>query len=236
MGHFSVEIYAPPGSALSENQHAEDRALMTSSHRLLPAASRFSLHPGTIIPASLVTAINSEAPGPVIAQVTQGVYDSATGDRLLIPQGARLIGAYRSATRYGQSRIAVTWSRVVMPDGRQIVLDEIAVDGAGASGVTGRVDNQWGEVFGAAALGTLINVAAATTEDRTSIGLTYGDVGVYAGADLAADATREGVQRAANAVSGRVVERGLSVPPTIQVAAGARVSAMVTREVDIPSM
>lgn len=122
-----------------------------------------------------------------------------------------------------------------MPDGRQIVLDELAVDGAGASGVTGKVDNHWGEVFGAAALGTLINLAAATTEDRASIGLTYGGVGVYAGDDPAAEAAREGVQRAASAVSGRVVERGLAVPPTIKVVAGARVSILVSRELVMPS-
>lgn len=225
----SVSTAAP-----TADESVDDRALKTSSHRLISAASRYSLHPGTIIPASLVTAIHSEAPGPVIAQVTQGVYDSSTGNRLLIPQGARLIGAYRSATRYGQSRIAVTWSRLVMPDGREIVLDEISVDGTGASGIAGAVDNHWGEVFGAAALGTLINVAAATTEDRTSIGLTYGGVDVYAADDPAADAAREGVQRAASAVTGRVVERGLAIPPTIRVPAGSRVSAIVSRDVHLP--
>jgi len=217
----------PPIAQVGES--AEDRAAMTSPHRLLAATSRFSLHPGAIIPASLVTAISSEAPGPVIAQVTQGVYDSATGDRLLIPQGARLIGSYRSATRYGQQRVVITWSRLVMPDGRQIVLDELAVDGAGTSGVAGAVDNHWGEVFGAAALGTLINVAAAATEDQRTVGLTYGGVGVVV--DPAEEAAREGVQRAASAVSGRVVERGLSIPPTIRIAAGARVSALVSREI-----
>lgn len=216
-------------SIVQTGESAEDRAAMTSPHRLMAPVSRFSLHPGAIIPASLVTAINSEAPGPVIAQVTQGVYDSATGDRLLIPQGARLIGSYRSATRYGQQRIAITWSRLVMPDGRQIVLDELAVDGAGSSGVTGDVDNYWGDVFAAAALGTLINVAAAATEDRRSVGLTFGGVGVVVGP--AEEAAREGVQRAASAVSGRVVERGLSIPPTIRVSEGARVSALVSREI-----
>ena len=196
-----------PQSTVQSAESAEDRAAMTSPHRLIAATWRISLHPGAIIPASLVTAINSEAPGPVIAQVTQGVYDSATGDRLLIPQGARLIGAYRSSTRYGQQRIAITWSRLVMPDGRQIVLDELAMDGAGSSGVTGRVDNHWGEVFGAAALGTLINIAAATTENQRTVGITYGGVGAVV--DPAEEAAREGVQRAASAVSGRVVERGL---------------------------
>jgi type IV secretion system protein VirB10 len=116
-----------------------------------------------------------------------------------------------------------------MPDGRQIVLDELAVDGAGSSGVAGAVDNHWGEVFGAAALGTLINVAAAATEDQRTIGLTYGGVGVVV--DPAEEAAREGVQRAASAVSGRVVDRGLSIPPTIRVSAGARVSALVSREI-----
>ncbi|HWA23493.1 MAG TPA: TrbI/VirB10 family protein [Caulobacterales bacterium] len=219
--------------AAAQEESAEDRAAMTSQHRLMAPASRYSLHPGTIIPASLVTAINSEAPGPVIAQVTQGVYDSTTGDRLLMPQGARLIGSYRSATRYGQRRIAITWSRLVMPDGRQIVLDEAAVDPAGASGVAGDIDNHWGEVFGAAALGTLINVATATTQDRQSLGVTYAGIGVVSGDDPAEEAAREGVQRTASAVSGRVVERGLSVPPTMRVNSGARISAMVTREVVI---
>ncbi len=220
-------------SIAQTGESAEDRAAMTSPHRLMTPVSRFSLHPGAIIPASLVTAINSEAPGPVIAQVTQGVYDSATGDRLLIPQGARLIGSYRSATRYGQKRIAITWSRLIMPDGRQIVLDELAVDGAGASGVSGNVDNHWGDVFGAAALGTLINVAAAATQDQRTVGITYGGVGVVV--DPAEEAVREGVQRAASAVSGRVVDRGLSIPPTIRIAAGGRVTALVTRELVLPT-
>lgn len=221
----------PAGAQAEES--AEDRAAMTSPHRLMAPVSRYSLHPGTIIPASLVTAINSEAPGPVIAQVTQGVYDSRTGDRLLIPQGARLIGNCRSATAHGQRRIAITWSRLVMPDGRQMVLDEAAVDAAGASGVAGDVDNHWGEVFGAAALGTLINVAAAATEDRQTLGVTYGGIGVVSGDDLAEEAAREGVQRAASAVSGRVVERGLAVPPTVRIDAGSRLAAIVTRELDL---
>ncbi len=221
---------APAREPSVDAGESPDRDQMTSPHRLAAPISRRSLHPGAIIPASLVTAINSEAPGPVVAQVTQGVYDSATGDRLLIPQGARLIGAYRSATAHGQRRITITWSRLIMPDGRQLVLDEAAVDAAGAAGINGDVDNHWGEVFGAAALGTLINVGAAATEDRNSIGLSSGGFGVVAGEDPAEEAAREGVQRAASAVSGRVVERGLAVPPTIRINAGARISAMVTRE------
>ena len=94
------------------------------------------LFPGAVIPASLVTEVNSESPGPVIAQVTQSIYDSATGRTLLIPQGARLIGDYRSSSRYGQSRVAILWSRLIMPNGDEIALDEAAVDPSGAADIS----------------------------------------------------------------------------------------------------
>ncbi len=186
-----------------------------------------ALHPGAIIPASLITAINSEAPGPVIAQVTQAIYDSATGRTLLIPQGAKLIGDYRSSAKYGQSRVAIVWSRLIMPNGDEIQLDESAVDPSGAAGVKGDVDNHWGEVFGAAALGTLINIGVAATEDQP--GITFGGVGVASNYNPVQDALRDGVQRGAAIVTNRVVDRSLAIPPSIKVEAGTRISVIVTR-------
>lgn len=207
-----------------------DRDLMTSPHRLLAAASTRSLHPGAIIPASLLTAINSDTPGPVIAQVTGAVYDSASGEKLLIPQGAKLIGVYKSSSQYGQRRIAIIWSRLVYHDGSQIILNEMAADSSGAAGLNGKVDNHWGKAFSAAILGTLINVGAAATEDRNSVGVTYSGIGVINGDDPVEEAARRGVQRTANSFSNRVIDRGLSVPPTIRIKAGAKVSVLVTRE------
>src|SRR5690606_26637811 len=93
-----------------------------------------------------------------------------------IPQGARLIGSYNAASRYGQRRVTIIWSRLIMPSGDEITLDEPAVDPAGAAGVKGDVENHWGDVFGAAALGTLINIGVATTEEKPSI--TFGGVGI----------------------------------------------------------
>jgi type IV secretion system protein VirB10 len=186
-----------------------------------------ALHPGAIIPASLVTAVNSEAPGPVIAQVTQAIYDSATGRTLLIPQGARLIGNYNSSSRYGQSRVAIIWSRLIMPNGDEIALDEAAVDPSGAAGVKGDVDNHWGDVFGAAALGTLINIGVATTEENPAI--TFGGVGITSNYDPVQDALRDGVQRTGSIVTNRVVDRSLSIGSTISVPAGSRISVITTR-------
>ncbi len=184
-----------------------------------------SLSPGAVIPGSLVTELNSESPGPVIAQVTQSIYDSATGRNLLIPQGARLIGEYKSATRYGQSRVAIVWQRLIMPDGAERALEELAVSPNGAAGVSGEVDNHWRDVFGAAALGTLINVGVAATEDPQ---ITFSGIGGVS-RDPVDQAIQDGVQRSASTVTNRVVDRGLAIPPTIRVQAGARISVIVTR-------
>jgi type IV secretion system protein TrbI len=185
------------------------------------------LFPGTVIPASLVTDLNSESPGPVIAQVTQTIYDSATGRIALIPQGARLMGEYRSASRYGQSRVAIIWSRLIMPNGDEVALDEVGADPSGAAGVQGVVDNHWGDVFGAAALGTLINVGVATTEEPQ---LTYGGMGAIS-RDPVDAAIAEGVQRSASGLTNRLVDRGLAIPPTIRVGAGTRITVIVTSRV-----
>jgi len=109
----------------------------------IEAGAERVLFPGAVIPACLVTEVNSESPGPVIAHVTQAIYDNQSGRTVLIPQGARLIGDYRSSTRYGQSRVAIGWSRLIMLDGREIALAEAALDPAGAWGVSGEVDNHW---------------------------------------------------------------------------------------------
>ncbi len=230
---FAIRDQTAPGSPPLQQQRPTVQPLpngMTTFAPMAPdepvaeAGAGRVLFPGAVIPASLVTEVNSESPGPVIAQVTQAIYDSATGRTLLIPQGARLIGDYRSSTRYGQSRVAIIWSRLIMPDGREVALAEAALDPAGAAGVSGEVDNHWSDVFGAAALGTLINVGVATTEDPVA----YGGSGVVL-RDPVDDAVSDGVQRMASNVTNRVVDRGLAIPPTIRVPSGAKLAVIVTR-------
>lgn len=94
-----------------------------SSDRLVKPASAYVVQAGTIIPAALITGIRSDLPGEITAQVTEAVYDSATGQYLLIPQGARLIGQYDSSVAFGQSRVLLVWTRIIMPDGTSIVLE-----------------------------------------------------------------------------------------------------------------
>lgn len=77
-------------------------------HSVEDPASPYQVMAGTLIPASLLTGINSDLPGTIVAQVTQAVYDTVTGRHVLIPQGSRLIGRYQSEVSFGQNRALVT--------------------------------------------------------------------------------------------------------------------------------
>jgi type IV secretion system protein TrbI len=125
----------------------------TSPDRVAAPASAYVVQAGNIIPASLITGIRSDLPGQITAQVTENVYDSPTGRFLLIPQGARLIGIYDSQVAFGQSRVLLVWNRLIMPNGRSIVLERQAgADTAGYAGLEEEVDNHWGAQFKAALL------------------------------------------------------------------------------------
>ena len=188
--------------------------------RLSPPRSRYELQAGHVIPAALVTALNSDLPGRVIAQVTAPVYDSVSGDHLLIPQGARLIGTYQSGARYGDNRILLTWNRLILPNGWSINLAGMeASDPAGASGLTDRTDNHLDRLAAAIALSSIISVAANEVENNESSGI------VPSLGDAAA-------QQAAETGS-RIVDRELTVRPTLRVRAGAPVRVIVARDISL---
>ncbi|MFX8418085.1 TrbI/VirB10 family protein, partial [Acinetobacter baumannii] len=85
--------------------------------------------------------------------------DSPTGRAKLIPQGARLIGIYDSQVAFGQSRVLLVWTRLIMPNGRSIVLErQQGADAGGYSGLEDEADNHWKQLLGAAALSTLLGV------------------------------------------------------------------------------
>jgi type IV secretion system protein VirB10 len=84
--------------------------------------SLFEIKQGSLIPAILMTGINSDLPGQTQALVRQNVYDTMTGRYLLIPQGSRLIGEYDSRIAWGQKRVLLAWKRLIFPDGRSLDL------------------------------------------------------------------------------------------------------------------
>lgn len=188
--------------------------------RLSPPRSPYEILAGSVIPAALLTELNSDLPGRVIAQVTAPVFDSVSGAHLLIPQGARLIGTYDDATAYGDRRILLVWNRLIFPDGWSINLEDMqGADPAGAAGVRDRIDNHTGRIAIAATLSAIIGVAANEAEDgeddNNSFGASVGDA-------AAQEAARTG---------GRLVERELQVRPTLRVRPGAPVRVLVMRDI-----
>lgn len=188
---------------------------------LTPPRSPFELQAGQAIPAALVTALNSDLPGRVVAQVTAPVYDSVTGEALLIPQGSRLIGVYSNGVRYGDRRILLAWNRLILPNGWSINLQNMdATDAGGSSGLSDRSDNHWDRLAGAVLMSSIISVAANETEDKgkdSSFNQSLGDA-------AAQEAARTGA---------RIVDRELSVRPTLKVRAGASVRVLVSKDMQL---
>jgi type IV secretory pathway VirB10-like protein len=133
--------------------------------------SSYELIAGTVIAAALVMGINSDLPGQTIGTVIQNVYDTVTGNFLLVPQGSKMLGQYDSQVAYGQRRVLLVWTRLIMPDGSSITLDRLeGVDSAGYSGLEDKVDSHWGKVFAGAALSTLLGVNSQLVGNRLHLG------------------------------------------------------------------
>ena len=187
------------------------RAAAAQSGRLrLPAST---VAQGSVIPAVLETAIDSTQPGPVRAVVSRDVR-GFDGSRVLIPRGSRLFGAYQTDLSPGQSRALVEWTRLVRPDGVTIALASPAGDLQGRSGVRGRVDNHFLQRFGAALLRTTLDVGAAVAGRSLSR-----DAGVIIALPGSTQTSGSG-----NTARG--------IQPTLRVEAGARVTALVSRDLE----
>lgn len=140
---------------------AIDKDGSVDAHRPASPASPNMLSAGTIIAASLITGLDSDIPGFVTAQVTQNVFDSATGEIVLVPQGARLIGTYDSVVAFGQRRALVVWQRIILPDGSSLSIDNVpATDSAGYGGVADKVDFHTWPLLKGVVLSTLLGVGS----------------------------------------------------------------------------
>jgi type IV secretory pathway VirB10-like protein len=189
----------------------------TNPYPLRPPSSPWTLSAGTIIPASLVTGLNSDLPGTVIAQVTENVRDSATGRTVLVPQGARLIGSYDSQVAFGQRRALLVWQRVVFPDGSSVRLDNApATDLSGYSGVRDQVDFHTWRLLQGIALSTLLGVGSELT-----FGSGEGDL---------VRAIRESTQQNAARAGDQITQRNLDIQPTLRVRPGWPLRAVIHKD------
>ena len=212
------------------SQNGQDRKLAfvnasvdrrtTSPDRIAAPASSYVVQAGNVIPASLLTGIRSDLPGQITAQVTENIFDSPSGRFLLVPQGTRLIGLYDSQISFGQSRVLLVWTRLIMPNGRSIVLErQPGADTAGYSGLEDQVDDHWGALFKAAFLSTLLGVGS-------ELGTTSG---TGSNSDIIT-ALRRGSSDSLNQTGQKVVQRNLNIQPTLTIRPGFPVRVIVNRD------
>lgn len=208
-----------PNLQWSKIAFADERrdASIYNPHGIVDPISPYQVMAGTIIPGSLITGLNSDLPGTIIAQVTQPVYDTVSGAHLFIPQGARLIGRYDSRVAFGQDRALIVWDRIIFPNGASLEIDVLpGADQSGYAGLSDKIDHYWGRVFVAAGLATLLGIGTELAIDDDNDGL--------------ARAMRDGFQDTANQAGQRIVDRNLNIQPTLKVRPGWPLRVIVTRD------
>jgi type IV secretion system protein TrbI len=190
-----------------------------STDRLADPPSRYVVQAGAVIPAALITGIRSDLPGQVTAQVTENVYDSPTGRYLLIPQGAKLVGEYDSQISFGQDRVLLVWTRLILPNGRSIVLErQPGADTQGFAGLEDDVDYHWSRLLTAAAASTLLGVGSELGANNNNNN------------NAIVQALRQGSSNSLNQTGEQVVGRNLNVQPTITIRPGFPVRVIVNRD------
>jgi type IV secretory pathway VirB10-like protein len=209
---------SPAATGTREEQFASarDNDSNLNSGNVVAPVSPNSLLAGSVIAASLITGLNSDLPGMVTAQVTQNVFDTVTGNILLVPQGARLIGKYDSVVAFGQRRALVVWQRLILPDGGSIRLDNMpATDPSGYSGVADKVDFHTWTLLKGVAIATLLGIGS--------------ELSISGESDLV-QAIRESAQSNTARAGDRITQRNLDIQPTVTIRPGSPVRVLVTRD------
>ncbi|KTR84531.1 conjugal transfer protein TrbI [Novosphingobium barchaimii] len=206
----------PTGTRKEQFASARDTDGDINSEGLVAPVSPNSLLAGSVIAASLITGLNSDLPGMVTAQVTQNVFDTVTGNILLVPQGARLIGKYDSVVAFGQRRALVIWQRLILPDGSAVRLDTMpATDAGGYAGLADKVDFHTWTLLKGVAIATLLGVGS--------------ELSISGESDLV-QAIRESAQSNTSRAGDQITQSNLDIQPTITIRPGVPVRVLVTRD------
>ena len=184
--------------------------------------SPYELRAGFIVPAMLISGINSDLPGQIVAQVSQNVFDTATGKWRLIPQGSRLVGQYSSDLLYGQSRVLVAWQRIVFPDGKAMDIGSMpGADSAGYAGLRDQVNNHYLRLFSSAFLMSGITAGIAISQPQTVNQGTR---------QSASSAMSEALGQQLGQVTAQLIARNMNIAPTLEIRPGYRFNVIVTKD------
>ncbi len=209
------------GYSMFANEQGGDRWELKS--RTEAPRSPFELRAGFVVPATLISGINSDLPGQIMAQISQDVYDTPTGRHLLLPQGSRLVGSYSSDVAYGQSRVLVAWQRIVFPDGKAMDIGSMpGADQAGYSGFNDKVNNHYFRLFGSALLMSAVTAGVALSQDNGNS--EFGEQ------QTASSAMSEALGQQLGQVTAQLISKNLNIAPTLEIRPGFRFNVIVTKD------
>jgi type IV secretion system protein TrbI len=185
-------------------------------------ASPYVLQTGFVIPANLISGINSSLPGQIMAQVSQNIYDSPIGKWRLIPQGSRLVGTYSSEVEFGQARVLVAWQRIIFPDGKTMDIGAMpGADGVGYAGFKDQVNNHYMRIFGSALIMSAI-VAGVAYSQR--------DSGGAFGRQNAGSIMSQSLGQQLGLVTANLIRKNMNISPTLEIRPGYRFNIIVTKD------
>ncbi len=188
--------------------------------------SPFRLLEGSLIPATLETTVHSDFPGLATALVRRDTFDSATGQYLLIPRGARLVGQYSSDTQHGDSRLLLAWTRLLLPDGTSDELARMpAADLEGAAGLPAGVNNHWGRLFGSALLLSIVSAGVQLSQ-------APGDSDLRRSSPTASEVASGALGQELGQISTGLLRRELDLRPSLSLSAGAPFNVQVARDLE----
>jgi type IV secretion system protein VirB10 len=239
-GSPAVDLYSAAlqaglnGQTLDPNGQTKKEAFFNADlaklgylpNQVVAPRSLYELKRGSVIPATLITGINSDLPGRITAQVSQNVYDSATGRRLLIPQGTKLMGRYDSKVAFGQSRVLVIWTDIIFPNGATLQIGGMAgTDAEGYGGFKDQVDNHYLQTFGSAVLLAIIG---------TGMDMAIPQSSTLATQETASDAARRNFAETFGRVAERTITKNLDVQPTLEIRPGYQFNVLVDQDIVFP--
>lgn len=185
----------------------------------------YELRAGFVVPATLISGINSDLPGQIIGQVAQSVYDTPTGRHILVPQGSRLVGAYSSDVAYGQARVLVAWQRIVFPDGKAMDIGSMpGSDSAGYAGFNDQVNNHYFRVFGSALLMSAITAGVSLSQNNT------GSLSSALGQQSASSALSQALGQQLGQATAQLLSKNMNIAPTLEIRPGYRFNVIVTKD------
>lgn len=210
----------------AQRSHSKDAWSLANSRT---AGAFCEIKTGSVIPAIMISGINSDLPGQLIAQVSQNVYDSATGKLLLLPQGSRLFGVYDSRIAMGQERVLIAWNRVIFPDGSSVDLGSMpGADQGGLAGFTDKTDNHWFRIFGSSFLMSMITGGMAYSMDALQPNSNSNSnnqkptVQQEMGTALAGQMGQASLQ---------LLQKNVNIQPTLEVRSGYRFNIVVLKDI-----